>query len=58
MPVATRKQLNAIGAFIVNEKIGDPEKAGELAYQMLDACGFDMTTLEQQTMDAPHEHAD
>lgn len=54
MPAATRKQLNAIGAFLVTQQIGDPEKAGELAYEMLDACGFDMTTLDKQTMDTPH----
>lgn len=55
MPRATRHQLNALGAFIVSEKIGDPDRAGELAYIMLDASGFDMTALDEQTVDRPDE---
>lgn len=55
MPNATRRQLNAIGAFIVTQQIGDPDRAGDLAYEMLDACGFDMSDLDAQTTDRPDD---
>lgn len=51
MPVATRRQLNAIAASLVHMGTAPVESAGELAYEMLEACGYDVSKLQTETVD-------
>lgn len=46
---ATKRQLNSVAANLVHNEVGPPEEAAELAYRMLEAAGYDMTTLDEQT---------
>ena len=50
-PVATRRQLNAIAAGLVHMGTAPVERAGGLAYEMLEACGYDVSKLQTETVD-------
>lgn len=49
--IATRHQLNAIGAFLVQHEIAPIERAGALALEMLTATGYDVSRLESERVD-------
>ena len=50
-PVATRRQINAIAAFLVTETDTSVDKAGAAAAEMLTLCGYDMSQIEHETVD-------
>jgi hypothetical protein len=50
-PVATRRQVNAIAAFLVTETKTSVENAGAVAAEMLTLCGYDMSQIEHETVD-------
>lgn len=49
--VATRRQLNAIAAGLVTMGVATIDRAGGLALDMLEACGYDMSKLQTETVD-------
>lgn len=51
-PIATPAQLNAVGAWLTSTDVAPLEKAGALAYEMLRACGYDVTHLRRETVDS------
>lgn len=49
--VATRRQLNALAAGLVSMDIAPIDRAGDLAVEMLEACGYDMSKFQTETVD-------
>lgn len=50
-PVASRRQLNAIAAGLVHMGTAPVESAGDLAFEMLEACGYDVSNLRTEIVD-------
>ncbi|USN14633.1 hypothetical protein DOMOVOI_01590 [Brevundimonas phage vB_BpoS-Domovoi] len=51
-PVATRRQLNAIAAGLVHSGAAPLERAGDIAYALLDASGYDVANIQRETVDS------
>lgn len=49
--IATRRQINAIAAFLVTEGVSTVENAGGLAVEMLTLCGYDLSAVETERVD-------
>ena len=49
--IASRRQVNAVAAFIVVNQIKPIEEAGALAVEMLTLCGYDTSGLLTERVD-------
>ncbi|UTC28773.1 hypothetical protein MARCHEWKA_02610 [Brevundimonas phage vB_BpoS-Marchewka] len=50
-PTATRRQLNAIAAGLVHTGVAPLEQAGDIAYELLSASGYDVANIQHETVD-------